>query len=394
MPFQFCPYCEKKTPIKLYCIHCGYELSNTTICQYCHKTIPINTYSCPFCRHNYPSSVLNKMLKGSSRLNLFFINFRLAILVIFLLSGYSLTQIFIGSFFQFIFTSIFFIDSIDSVLLSLIALLVSNTLLITIMLKWKPFIYQETPLKRSQFSLIFLLFLILIASISVIEVIVAFIDFGLDFIKINPSLSSPYDEFFNTPLNILTFTILITIFGPIFEELFFRRYTISVMLNQCESKFLAICTSALIFSLSHTATNVITSVRYAILHLFATFIIGIILGIIFLRWGLNQAILFHSLWNVYSLTVQLLINNGANKLVDLMFLSFILITIILIIYLFFRFRTLISSSNIPRINLPSRTVSRLISINLIAIITYELILPLILLSTPPSILTVGLTLLY
>lgn len=393
LPSQFCPYCEKKTPIKTFCVHCGNKLSNTTLCPYCHATILINTTSCPFCRHNFFPSEWNNIPKDSLRLNSIFTNFRYAILVIFLLSGYSLTQMMIGSVFLFVFPTNFFLDPINYALLSLVVLLISNTLLIVIMLKWKPFTYQETPQNKSQFSLIFLLLLILIASISVIEVGVALIDFGLDLIHVDPSVSSPYDEFFSTPLNILAFTFLITIFGPILEELIFRRYTISVMLNQCQSKFLGVCTSALIFSLSHTASNVINSVRYAILHLFATFFLGIILGIIFLRWGLKYAIIFHSLWNAYSLIVQLLTNDEAIQLVDLMFLLFLIITLILTIYLFFRFRTFIRRI-FREINLPSRTVFLLVSMNLVLIIIYELIFPLILLSIPSSILTAGLTFLY
>ncbi|UCG90364.1 MAG: CPBP family intramembrane metalloprotease, partial [Candidatus Heimdallarchaeota archaeon] len=244
-------------------------------------------------------------MKDFSRLNWVLTNFRPAIFVIFLLSAYSLTQLVIGSAFLFLFPTNFFSDPTNYAFFSLIIMLLSSTLLIAIIMKWIPLSSQKKPLEENQIPLLFLLLIILILSVSIIEILVTFIDFGLDLINIAPSQSSPYDDFFITPLNILVFAILATTVGPIFEELVFRRFTISVMLKQCESKVLVVCMSALIFSLSHTATNLLESVRYAILHIIATFIIGIALGIIFLQWGLKYAIIFHSFWNFFSLIIQL-----------------------------------------------------------------------------------------
>jgi len=393
LPSQICPYCEKKTPKKNFCIHCGHDLLNTTICPSCHTAIPINTFSCPFCNHNFSSSELNNELKNSVYLNLIFTKFRLGILVIFLLSVYSLTQMMIGSVFFLLFPANISIDPINQALLSLLVIMISNTILIVVLLKWKTFTLQLSLQERSFFSHILILLLLLITSISIIEIVITIIDFGLDLIHVDPTLVSPYDEYFSTPLNLLAFTILITILGPIFEELIFRRYTISIMLNHnSDSKFLVVCTSALIFSLSHTAINVIRSVRYAVLHMFATFILGMILAIIFLRWGLKYAIFFHSFWNAYSLIVQLLINDGALQLVDQIISLFVIITLILTTYLAFRSRSILGSLKL-KVSLPSRPYL-LFFMNLILIITYELIIPLFLLSLPSSILTAGLTFLY
>ena len=298
----------------------------------------------------------------------------------------------IGSIFLLVFPSDVFIDPINLAFLSLMVLLVSNILLILILLKWKSFNYQPALPKKSQFSLIFFVLLLLIASISVIEVVVTIIDFTLNLIHVDPTIASPYDEYFSTPLNLLAFMILITSFGPILEELIFRRYTISTMLNQSQSKFLVVCASALIFSLSHTVTNLATSVRYAVLHFSATFILGIVLAIIFLRWGLKYAIIFHSLWNFYSLIIQLLINDGASQLVDLIILISILITFFLAIPFFFYFRRFLSIKS--EVILPSRTTIFFTSLNFLLIITYQFIFPLMLLLTPPNIITAGITFIY
>ncbi|MFX1515286.1 MAG: type II CAAX prenyl endopeptidase Rce1 family protein [Promethearchaeota archaeon] len=393
MPFQVCPYCGKKTPLKNFCVHCGHNSSNITICPSCHTINPINTLFCPSCKYNFSSVMLNNQLKDSVQLNSIFTWFRLGILVIFLLSGYSLTQMMVGSVLLFVFPTNIFISSINQALLSLIVLIFSNTLLIIFLFKWNTFTLHPTPQERGFYSLILLLFLLLITSISIIEVVIAIVDFGLDLIHVDPTLASPYDEYFSTPLNLILFTILITVFGPIFEELIFRRYIISIILNQYHSKFLAVSTSALIFSLSHTAINIFRSVRYAILHLFATFILGIILAIIFVCWGLRYAIIFHSFWNIYSLIVQILVNDGSLQLVDQIISLFIIITLILTISLSFHSRRILSSLN-PEVFLPPKTYLILFSLNIFLIITYVLILPLFLLSIPSNMLTAGLTFLY
>lgn len=300
----------------------------------------------------------------------------------------------IGSVVLLVFPSGFFIDPNNLALLSLIVLLVSNTLLIVILLKFKlkSFTYYSPLPKKSQISLIFLLLLLLIVSISIIEIVITIIDFGLNLIHVDPSIASPYDEYFSTPLNLLAFMILITIFGPILEELIFRRYTISTMLIQCQSKFLVVCTSALIFSLSHTATNLATNVRYAILHFFATFILGMVLAIIFLRWGLKYTIIFHSFWNFYSLIVQLLINEGASRLVDLIIFLCIIITFLLAILFLSRFQRFLGLMS--EVILPSRTILLVTALNFFLIISYVFIFPLLLLLMPTNIITAGLTFMY
>lgn len=389
--FQFCPYCGKKTPVNNFCIYCGDSLSNVTICLRCNASIPINASSCPFCTHSDSPPQFDNALKGSSRLNWVLTNFRSAILVIFLLSAYSLTQLVIGSVFLFLFPTD--ITSTDFAFFSLIIMLISSAILIVIITKWIPFSFQKRPLVTNQIQILFLLLLILIASVSIIEILVTLIDFGLDLIRVDPFLSSPYDDFFKTPLNILVFTILATAIGPIFEELVFRRFTISVMLKQCQSRGFVVCTSALIFSLSHTATDLLEGLRYAILHIIATFILGIVLAIIFLYWGLKYAIIFHSFWNIFSLIVQLLIINELLQLVDLIVLLFMVITVILTVFSLLLFRTS-QLGTISEITLPTKTELRLILVNFVLIITYEFLLPLTLQLAAQNVVTAGIIFFY
>lgn len=393
LSFQICPYCGKKTPVKIYCVYCGNRISDVTICHQCHSSVPINASSCPFCQHKIISSKFNGALKAFPKSAWIFTNFRSTIWVIFLLSTFTLTQLVIGSIFLFLLPADFLDDPVNYAFLSLMIMLASNTILIIIIMKGKPGSFWKKPLEMSRVQLIFLLFVILIVTVSTIEILATLIDFGLDLIGMDPSLSSPYDDFFLTPLNILMFTFLVTTIGPIFEELVFRRFTISMMLKQCQSRVLVVFTSALIFSLSHTAANLLESFRYAILHMVATFIIGIVLGIIFLRWGLRFAIIFHSIWNTFSLIVQLSIIYELSKIIDLMLVLFMVTTFIFIAYFFFKFRTSLRRI-ISEIILPTRTEFLLLFTNFILIITYELLLPLILLSEPQNILKSGFILFY
>ncbi|MFX0014243.1 MAG: type II CAAX prenyl endopeptidase Rce1 family protein [Candidatus Hermodarchaeota archaeon] len=393
MLLKICSYCGKKTPIKNFCVFCGNPLSNINICPQCQSTIPINTTSCPFCTYPFTLEKFKITEKDSSHFNWIFTRYYFAILVIFLLSTYALTQILVGSIFLLLFPSEFFNDPIFSSTISLLIMLVSSTLLIIIIVKMLPFSLQEVSIERPHTFNRFLLLLILIVSISIIEIIVTLVDFGLNLINLDPSLSSPYDDYFTTPITILAFAFLAIIIGPVFEELVFRRFAISTMLKQYQSKSVAVCTSALIFSLAHTVTNLSVSLRYAILHLISTFILGIVLGIIFLRWGLKYAIVFHSGWNAFSLLVQILILSEAMQIIDLIIVLFICITTVFAFYSLVLFRTSLSGTSF-RLVLPARNELRLVSENFLLIIIYEVILPFILLSPAQNIITAGFVFLY
>ncbi|MFX0212018.1 MAG: zinc ribbon domain-containing protein, partial [Candidatus Hodarchaeota archaeon] len=190
MSYQFCPYCGNKTLVKKFCVYCGNQLLNTNICLYCYASIPINATFCPFCGHSDSHSQSNNALKDSSHLNWISVNFRLAILVIFLLSAYSLTQLMIGSVFLFFFPADFTSDD-NYAFFSLVIMLVSSVLLIVILIKWLPLSSREKRLEKSEVQILSLLVIILIVSVSFIEILVTLTDLGLDLINVDPSLSSP-----------------------------------------------------------------------------------------------------------------------------------------------------------------------------------------------------------
>ncbi len=377
-----------------FCLYCGRDLSIVTICPRCHALIPSNASSCPSCTYKNSGPQFDYSSKDISLLNRVLDNFSPAILVIFLLSIYFFVQLIIGSVFLLILpfelvpnTSVFF-------LFNLILMLVSNIIMITIISKWLPFPFLKDPLIKNRNQVLFFLLFCLIASISFIEILVTILDFGLDLIGVGPSQASPYDDFFTTPLNIFAFSILAVFFGPIFEELIFRRFAISTMLKHSQSKTYVVFISALIFSLSHTSTDILEgSFRYTFLHIAVTFVLGLMLGTIFLQYGLKYAIAFHSFWNVFSLIIQILIINELLALVDLIVLLIIIITIILTALVIYQYRYSIKKS-ISNITLPRRTEFTSVSINFVLIITYELLLPLILLSTAQNIISIGIFLLF
>ncbi len=377
-----------------FCLYCGRDLSNVTICPRCHALIPSNASSCPSCTYKNSGSQFDNSSKDASRLNRALDNFSPAILVIFLLSLYFFVQLIIGSVFLLILPFELVPNTSVFALFNLILMLVSNVILITIISKWLPFPFQKDPLIKNRNQILIFLVFYLIASISFIEILVTILDFGLDLIGVGPSQVSPYDDFLTNPLNIFFFSILAVFFGPIFEELIFRRFTISTMLKHCQSKGYVIFISALIFSLSHTSTDILEgSFRYTILHIAVTFVLGLVLGTIFLQYGLRYAIAFHSFWNIFSLIIQILIINELLALVDLIVLLIMMITIIFIAFTIYQYRYSIKKS-ISKITFPHRTEFTSVSINFVLIITYELVLPLILLSTAQNIILIGIFLFF
>jgi len=211
----------------------------------------------------------------------------------------------------------------------------------------------------------------------------------LDLIQMDPSQSTPYDIYFIDPVNIIIFLVLAVIAGPIFEELVFRRFTISLLSSQSQSNIFVVSVSALIFGISHTLADLLEgSLRYTILHFVVTFSLGIVLAIIFLRWGLKIAILFHSIWNMYSFASYMLDLNGYTELLDLMILGFFGIAFVLIGFTIMRLR---NSSKINKeiINLPSINEFLIVVTNIFLIVTYELLIPLILLSIVQNFITAG-----
>ncbi|MFX0184828.1 MAG: type II CAAX prenyl endopeptidase Rce1 family protein [Candidatus Hodarchaeota archaeon] len=387
--FQFCPNCKKKTPTDNYCVFCGEILTNARLCSRCQASIPINTNYCPFCGHPNLSIPDQLTIKETPQINRYLVQFRAAVLIIFLLSAYSLAQFIIGSFMILFLPNETAIDSFEVDFISLVSMLLSSIFMIFLLTRWVPFsVHKNPPVKKNKMTIILLL-VILIVSVSIIEVLVVIVDFGLDIIRMNPSHSSPYDAYFMNPINSLVFLLLAVIIGPILEELIFRRFTISLLSSYSQSKLVVLSISALIFGLTHTTADLLEgSLRYAILHLIATFCLGVILGIIFVTFNLKYAIIFHSLWNIFSFITQILVINGYIDLVDSILLFFIVITVFLACITLFWYKSSLLET-IKGTTVPTSREFFSICLNFILIIVYQVLLPLILFSYNLNIITAG-----
>ncbi len=329
MQFQKCPYCGKKTPLNQYCAYCGKLLQDTKLCRKCHASISSNENKCLSCGsevNNFDSIVEPRAF---SRLDWMLTKFKPSILLIFLITTNSILQLAISIIFYFFFPVELNSETNTISELSLLLIIIaSNIFMIGLMIKILPFSEKMEIVREKNSTSYFKLFIVLIFAITIIEIFTTIINSILDFIGISSLQKTPYDDFFGDPITIFVFTFLIVSVGPIFEELVYRKYTISLMSDFANSKTLIIIVSALIFAISHTAADIVGgSLRYALLHSFAIIILGIILGIIYNYWGLRGAIFFHSLWNFFSLIAQLLVNNNLISLLDLILLFFVGISI-------------------------------------------------------------------
>jgi membrane protease YdiL (CAAX protease family) len=391
--FQFCPNCKKNTPTNNYCVFCGEILVSTRLCSHCQASVPSNTNYCPFCGHPNLSIPDQLTIKETPQINRYLIRIRAAVLIIFLLSAYSLAQFIIGSFMILFLPNGIAIDSVEVDLINLVSMLLGSIFMIFLLTRWVPFSFQKNPPVKKNKTTILLLFGILIVSVSIIEVLVVIVDFGLDIIQMSPSHSSPYDTYFMNPINSLVFLLLAVLVGPILEELIFRCFTISLLSSYSQSKLVVLSISALIFGLTHTTADLLEgSLRYAILHLIATFCLGVILGIIFITFNLKYAIIFHSFWNIFSFITQILVINGYLELVDSILLFFMAITAILACIALFWYKSSLLKT-IKGVTISTRREFLDIGLNFTLIIVYEVLLPLILFSYSLNIITAGLIIL-
>jgi membrane protease YdiL (CAAX protease family) len=382
-----------QTPTVKFCIYCGTLLPKVKVCQQCHVLIP---FLSPVCPHCYSKQVQLKSYNSnvvSLRLDWWFLRFRFSIMMIFLLSLYFLIQLVMGS----ALTLLIPINLIPSTpiyeFFSLSVLMTSNVVLIIILSKWSSNSQQKGQQIENHFSIVFKLIGLLVVAVSFIEILVMIFDQILDVIGINPSQTSPYDNFLLNPLNILLFTLLSTIIGPIFEELVYRRYIISLIEKYSQSKMLMATISALIFSVSHSLADLLEgSLRYAILHFIVIFSLGMVLSMIFFAWGLKYAIIFHSLWNLFTLITSLLIINDFLNLVDMIAGFFLGISLIITIFTIIRYRTSIKKKFFE-VNLPKKSEILFIFGNFFVIVTIEFVIPLVLLLQGQNIITEGMLLL-
>ncbi len=393
LQFQLCSNCGKQTPINNFCAFCGKNLPNTGTCCHCKAKIPIQAIYCPYCGNMTTLNSSNSKLIISPEAKRHLIRFRTAILIIFLFSTFTLIQLFIGSLLIFLFPNKLVEDTPEFAAWSLLSLVFSTLIMILVIWKLVPSSFHTKFSSKPKFSILFSLIAILIISVSFLEIVLSFTDLMLDLIQLDPAQISPYDIYFFEPVNIFLFLALAVIAGPIFEELVFRRFTVSLLSSQSQSNIFIVSVSALIFSLSHTMSDLLEgSLRYTILHFIVTFSLGIVLAMIFLRWGLKIAIVFHSTWNMFSFVSYLLNLNGFIELLDLMTLGFLGITFVLVGITIIRLRNLNKITK-EIINFPSMNEFKSVGTNIFLIISFELFLPLILLSVAQNLITTGFILL-
>jgi membrane protease YdiL (CAAX protease family) len=387
--FRLCSNCGKQTPLNNFCAFCGINLPSTETCRYCQAKIPIQAIYCPSCGNITNLTLNSSVLAISPQPNRYLIRFRTAILIIFLLSTYTLIQFLVGSFLFFLYPSELVEGTTEFVFWSLLSLVLSTILMILVIWKLVPSSFHTNLPNELSGSIFFSLIIILIISVSLLEIALSFADFLLDIIQMDSTQLTPYDIYFSDPFNIIIFLVLAVIAGPIFEELVFRRFIISLLSSQSQSNIFVISVSALIFGLSHTLSDLLEgSLRYAILHFVVTFSLGIVLAIILLRWGLKIAILFHSIWNMYSFVSYILNLIGFIELLDLMILVFLGITFVLLCITIVRLRKF-NSINKEIVNFPTVNEFLIVGTNIFLVIMYELFIPLILLSFAQNIITTG-----
>jgi len=344
-----CPQCNKMNPLVNFCLYCGYKLD--------YNLVEPNTKG----RRWYQS-------------------FLLVFFTIFLLSLRDILQIFVMIILVSLGSSLIDLNTEIPPWFILIISITSSLLMIFCLEMWYQKKIQKSLFSSAKSMNIVSLFLILIISITLIEILILFTDLILNIFDLEPITSTPYDVYFKDSLSLLAFICLILFIGPLLEEIIYRFFIVTILQKASDSWFTSSIISALIFGLSHTLIDLIeSSLRYTFLHLLTTFLLGIVLGLIFIRWGLIAAVLFHSLWNGYSLFTQLLLMNNLAHILDLTFIAFFLLTILTVIIMFFRYFSILNIKKI-RIKTDIRQLM-LIILNLFVIILFLLPIPLFLYST-------------
>lgn len=152
----------------------------------------------------------------------------------------------------------------------------------------------------------------------------------------NFTLISPYDSFLSNTIDILLFGVLVLSFGPIFEELLYRFIT--KQYSDSKIKYSYIIFSSIIFASIHLPANLLNgSIYYTIFHFFVAFSLGILLVIVYDKFGLIPAILFHSIWNGINLISQIISIGNDVRLIAIFDISTMCIMIIVSLYLIYSY---------------------------------------------------------
>ena len=344
-------------------------------CSHCNEIIPLKNF-CPYCGYKLDYNTFEPKTKRSR----WFQFFGLAVFTIFLLSLRDIIQIFVGIVLVSMGSLITDINNEVPPWLILIITIISFLLMVFCIEIWYKKRLQKSLFSSTKSINIPYLFLILVISITLIENLIYFTDFLLNLFDLDPITTTPYDMYFNDTPSLLVFICLILFIGPLLEEIIYRFFIVTILQKASNSWFTSSIISALIFGLSHTLVDLIeSSLRYTILHLLTTFLLGIILCLIFIKWGLIAAALFHSLWNGYSLFSQLLFMNNLTSILDLILIVFLFFTILISIIILFRY---FNTLDIKKMKFSIDNHQLVLDIlNLFAIIIYLLLIPLFLYST-------------
>jgi membrane protease YdiL (CAAX protease family) len=369
-----CPNCGHSLLISNYCIHCGKKMEKIRICKKCNNLYLKQFQTCPNC-------FTPKNQFSSPKFISYLMYFQSTIAIVFLLSSYFIIQMILGFCFFLFIPELNQTDTVISDTISLVIIIISNLFFILLLTKFSPYRFANREIGRWNLRVLIRIIGVFILSLSLLELSLVFINQLLDQLSLPPSLSSPYDGYFGNPLNMIIFSILVILVGPVFEEIIFRQHISSFLESNISSKIFVIFLSGIIFSMNHLPADLLNgSVRFTIEHLYVVFILGIVLGVIYYKYGLLYSIIFHSLWNTFSFLAQI-----ENLLPDPVFLSNLLLIlglasiIILPGFLFFQNRKKMRNlRNYARLLLTSRKASLPAFTNAVSIITYELLMAILL----------------
>jgi len=343
-------------------------------CKKCNHLYLTQLQSCPYC-----FTLINHF--SSPKYVIYLKYFQSTISIVFLLSSYFILQMVLGFCFYLFLPELNQEEAIITDTVNLLVIISSNLIYILILTKYSPYKFNNrNPGERNFPKLLFIIGLFIL-SLSFLELSLTLFDHIFDQLSLPPSISSPYDEYFENPINTLIFSLLVILIGPIFEEIIFRKHICSFLESNISSKIFVVILSGIIFSLNHLPADLLNgSFRFTIEHLYVIFILGLVLGVIYYKYGLLYSIIFHSLWNTFSFLTQI-----ENVIPDpvflsnlLQFLGLITITILPGFILYKKRENVINIQNLRRILLSYRKVSLPIFTNTMSIIIYEILVALLL----------------
>lgn len=112
------------------------------------------------------------------------------------------------------------------------------------------------------------------------------------------SVETPYDFFNSDNLGLIIFaTVLVSVAAPIAEEIFYR-WSLIQTLKQGMNKYSTVIFSSLLFAFAHSSADLTYSFYFFIIHFVTTFLVGLILGTIYLLTEkVILTIVLHATWN-------------------------------------------------------------------------------------------------